>query len=121
MGAALKIQNKYKRFWNSFISYTNAFYENSECQHNIIYCNLSCYCCWSEIPFERADQNFWVMPSKSVRKRFIGQKYNRMVLNLPLSELWEISNLNAWQTINRKSGLSVRATPNIRATDLNAC
>ena len=37
---------------------------------------------------------------------------------LLLSIFFDISSLKAWQTIRQRSGLSVRATPRIRATDL---
>ena len=36
---------------------------------------------------------------------------------LPLSDDFKTSNLRAWQTVKRRSGLSVSATPNILATD----
>ena len=37
---------------------------------------------------------------------------------LPLSDDFKTSNLRAWHTVKRRSGLSVSATPNILATDL---
>ena len=40
---------------------------------------------------------------------------------LPLSDDFKTSNLRAWHTVKRRSGLSVSATPNILATDLKDC
>ena len=50
----------------------------------------------------------------------IKKKPEFQVMALP-SDTLEISSLKAWHTVERKSALSVRAVPNIRATNLNDC